>query len=152
MIASNVVGKNLDDPGLEPLWATAEELGAFMFIHPLYVVGADLLKPDYPGNLIGNPFDTTICGGLTYLRRRDGSSSCAQDLPLAGGRFTPYQAARWEHGWTVRPEPKQFVSEQPANILGRFYYGTILHSARVLEALIGLAGASRSAAITLMTW
>jgi aminocarboxymuconate-semialdehyde decarboxylase len=60
MIASNVVGKNLDDPGLEPLWATAEELGAFMFIHPFYVAGADLLKPFYLGKLIGNPLDTTI--------------------------------------------------------------------------------------------
>ncbi len=60
-----------------------------------------------------------------------------------GGGFTPYQAARWEHGWAVRPEPKKNVPRQPTNILGRFYYDTILHSGHVLEALIGLAGASR---------
>ena len=60
MFASNVLGKNLDDPSFEPLWATAEELGAFMFIHPNNVAGADRLKSYYLGNLIGNPLDTTI--------------------------------------------------------------------------------------------
>ena len=40
MIGSNVMGKNLDDPSLEPLWAAAEELGAFMFVHPVNVAGA----------------------------------------------------------------------------------------------------------------
>ena len=47
MIGSNVTGKNLDDPSFEPLWATAEELGAFMFIHPNNVAGADRLKSYY---------------------------------------------------------------------------------------------------------
>ena len=60
MFASNVNGKNLDDPSFEPLWATAEELGAFMFIHPNNVAGADRLKSYYLNNLIGNPLDTTI--------------------------------------------------------------------------------------------
>ena len=43
MIGSNVMGKNLDDPSFAPLWATAEELGAFMFVHPDNVAGADRL-------------------------------------------------------------------------------------------------------------
>ena len=51
MIGSNIVGKNLDDPGLEPVWATAEELGAFMFIHPVTVAGADRLTLLLSANL-----------------------------------------------------------------------------------------------------
>ena len=47
MFASNIMGKNLDDPSFEPLWATAEELGAFMFVHPNNVAGADRLKSYY---------------------------------------------------------------------------------------------------------
>ena len=70
MFASNVLGKNLDDPSFEPLWATAEELGAFMFVHPNNVAGADRLKSYYLGNLIGNPLDTTIAAACLYLRRR----------------------------------------------------------------------------------
>src|SRR5262245_18409468 len=54
MIASNIMGKTLDDPILEPLWATAEDLGAFVFVHPNNVAGADRMKSYYLNNLIGN--------------------------------------------------------------------------------------------------
>ena len=57
-----------------------------------------------------------------------------------GGGFTPYQAARWEHGWKVRPEPKKNVPTQPTNIAKRFLYDTILHSDKTLELMIGLIG------------
>ena len=67
MIGSHVYEKNLDDPKFEPLWATAEELGAFMFIHPVNVAGADRLKSYYLGNLIGNPLDTTIAAACLYF-------------------------------------------------------------------------------------
>ncbi len=142
MIASNVMGKNLDDPGLEPLWATAEELGAFMFIHPFHVAGADRLKSYYFGNLIGNPLDTTIAAACLIFGGVMDRHPKLKICLAHGGGFTPYQAARWEHGWAVRPEPKNNVPLQPTNISGRFYYDTILHSDRTLEALIGLVGAS----------
>ena len=35
MIGTNVNGRNLDDPALEPFWAAAETLGAFLFVHPM---------------------------------------------------------------------------------------------------------------------
>ncbi len=59
-IGSNIAGRNLDDPELEPVWATAAELGAFILVHPINVAGADRLSSYYLGNLIGNPLDTTI--------------------------------------------------------------------------------------------
>ncbi len=120
MIGSNVMGKNLDDPSFEPLWATAEELGAFMFIHPVNVAGADRLKSYYLGNLIGNPLDTTIAAACLVFRRRDRPPSEIEDLLAHGGGFTPYQAARWEHGWKVRPEPKKNIKAQPKNIALRY--------------------------------
>jgi aminocarboxymuconate-semialdehyde decarboxylase len=141
MFASNILGKNLDDPSFEPLWATAEELNAFLFIHPNNVAGADRLKSYYLQNLIGNPLDTTIAaaclvfGGV--LDRHPKLKICLAH----GGGFTPYQAARWEHGWAVRPEPKKNVKEQPKNIARRFMYDTILHSAPVLEFMIAQTGA-----------
>lgn len=143
MFASNIAGKNLDDPSFEPLWAAAEELGAFMFIHPYTVAGADRLKSFYLGNLIGNPLDTTIAaaclifGGVMHRHPK------LKVILAHGGGFTPYQAARWEHGWTVRSETKKYLKEQPKDIIGKFYYDTILHSGKTLEAMIGLTGVSR---------
>jgi aminocarboxymuconate-semialdehyde decarboxylase len=140
MFASNVKGMNLDDPSFEPLWATAAELGAFMFVHPNNVAGADRLKSYYLTNLIGNPLDTTIAAASLIFGGVMDRHPKLKVMLAHGGGFTPYQAARWEHGWKVRGEPKKNVKEQPKNIAKRFLYDTILHSAQALEAMIGLVG------------
>ncbi len=113
MFASNIMGKNLDDPSFEPLWATAEELGAFMFVHPNNVAGADRLKSYYLHNLIGNPLDTTIAAACLYFGGVLDRHPKLKVMLAHGGGFTPYQAARWEHGWQVRPEPKKNIAKQP---------------------------------------
>jgi aminocarboxymuconate-semialdehyde decarboxylase len=141
MFASNILGKNLDDPSFEPVWATAEELGAFMFVHPNNVAGADRLKSYYLQNLIGNPLDTTIAAACLYFGGVLDRHPTLKFMLAHGGGFTPYQAARWQHGWKVRPEPKKNISKQPADIAKRFYYDTILHSDKTLEAMISLVGA-----------
>jgi aminocarboxymuconate-semialdehyde decarboxylase len=143
MFASNVKGVNLDDPSFEPLWATAQELGAFMFVHPNNVAGADRLKSYYLANLIGNPLDTTIAAACLYFGGVMDRYPKLKVMLAHGGGFTPYQAARWEHGWAVRPEPKKNVAKQPVDIAKRFYYDTILHSAPVLEFMIAQVGVDR---------
>ena len=143
MIGSHVYEKNLDDPSFEPLWATAEALGAFMFIHPVNVAGADRLKSYYLQNLIGNPLDTTIAAACLYFGGVLDRHPKLTFMLAHGGGFTPYQAARWEHGWQVRPEPKKNIPRQPKDIAKRFYYDTILHSAPVLEFMTSYVGADR---------
>ena len=143
MFASNVKGINLDDAMFEPLWACAEELGAIMFIHPNNIAGADRLKSYYLANLIGNPLDTTIAAASLIFGGVMDRYPKLKVMLAHGGGFTPYQAARWEHGWAVRPEPKKHVKQQPKNIAQRFYYDTILHSAPVLEFMIKHTGADR---------
>jgi aminocarboxymuconate-semialdehyde decarboxylase len=143
MFASNVAGRNLDDPGLDPLWAVAQELDAFLFVHPNNVAGADRMRSYYLTNLIGNPLDTTIAaasmvfGGV--FDRYPGLKVCLAH----GGGFVPYQAARWTHGWDVRPEPKKNVTKRPDRIAELFVYDTILHSKETLELMIARVGISR---------
>jgi aminocarboxymuconate-semialdehyde decarboxylase len=143
MFASNIMGKNLDDPSFAPVWATAEELGAFIFIHPNNVAGADRLKSYYLQNLIGNPLDTTIAAACIYFGGVLERHPKLKIVLAHGGGFTPYQAARWQHGWKVRPEPKKNISKQPTDIARRFMYDTILHSDKTLEMMIALVGADR---------
>jgi aminocarboxymuconate-semialdehyde decarboxylase len=143
MIGSNIAGRNLDDPSLEPVWAAAAELGAFMIIHPTNVAGADRLRSYYLNNLIGNPLDTTIAaaclvfGGV--MQRHPKLNVCL----VHGGGFVPYQAGRWVHGWHVRPEPKVNVKQSPEPWIDRFYHDTILHAKPQLEFLVSSVGASR---------
>jgi aminocarboxymuconate-semialdehyde decarboxylase len=143
MFASNIMGKNLDVPDFEPVWTTAEDLGAFIFIHPNNVAGADRLKSYYLGNLIGNPLDTTIAAACLYFGGVLDRHPKLNIVLAHGGGFTPYQAARWQHGWKVRPEPKKNITQQPVGIARRFFYDTILHSDKTLEAMIGLVGSDR---------
>src|SRR6478609_5098304 len=142
-IGSNIAGKNLDDPELEPVWAAAAELGAFILLHPINVAGADRLSSYYLTNLIGNPLDTTIAaaslvfGGV--LERHPTLKICLAH----GGGFVPYQAGRFVHGWHVRAEPKSKLTKPPTESLKRFYFDTIVHSKEALAFLVGNAGAER---------
>src|SRR5437763_8960580 len=142
-IGSNVAGKNLDDPELEPVWATAAELGAFILLHPINVAGADRLSSYYLTNLIGNPLDTTIAAACLVfsgvMERHPQLKICLAH----GGGFVPYQAGRLVHGWQVRTEPKRKLTKPPTDSLKRFYFDTIVHSKEALEFLVDTAGADQ---------
>jgi aminocarboxymuconate-semialdehyde decarboxylase len=142
-IGTNTNGKNLDDPALEPLWAAASELDAFIMVHPTAVAGADRLKSYYLVNLIGNPLDTTIAAASLVFGGVLERFPNLKFLMVHGGGFTPYQAGRWIHGWNVREEAHGQLPNGPAASLDRLYYDTILHSKTNLEFLIGSLGASR---------
>ena len=143
MIASNVNGKNLDDPSFEPLWAAAAELDAFMMIHPGNVAGADRLRSYYLGNLIGNPLDTTIAAACLIFGGVLERYPALRPVMVHGGGFIPYQGGRWVHGWQVRPEPKVHLKHSPAPYLDRFFYDTITHSKAACEFLVSSVGAER---------
>jgi aminocarboxymuconate-semialdehyde decarboxylase len=140
-IGSNIAGRNLDDPELEPVWATAAELGAFILIHPINVAGAERLSSYYLTNLIGNPLDTTIAaaclvfGGV--MERHPSLKICLAH----GGGFVPYQAGRLVHGWHVRTEPKKRLAKPPTESLERFHFDSIVHGKEALEFLVASAGA-----------
>jgi len=141
MIGTHVRGRNLDDPALEPFWAVAETLGAFIFIHPHGGAGAERLGSYYLKNLVGLPFETTIAGACLVfggvLERHPDLKICLSH----GGGFVPYQAGRFRHGYEVRPEAKVNLKGSPEASIARLYYDTILHSRPTLEFLISTAGA-----------
>jgi aminocarboxymuconate-semialdehyde decarboxylase len=143
MIGSNVQGRNLDDPALEPLWAEAAALGAFMIVHPMNVAGADRLRSYYLNNLIGNPLDTTIAAACLVFGGVLERHPKLKVLLVHGGGFVPFQAGRWVHGWEVRPEPKVNVKQSPQPWIDRFYYDTILHAQPQLEFLVSSVGSAR---------
>ena len=121
MIGTNVNGRNLDDPALAPFWAAAEELGAFIFIHPHGGIAGERLSSYYMKNFVWLPFDTTIAaaslvfGGV--LERHPKLKICLAH----GGGFVPYQAGRFQHAYDVRPEAKVNLPNGPAASIGRLY-------------------------------
>ncbi|HJZ43366.1 MAG TPA: amidohydrolase family protein [Hyphomicrobiaceae bacterium] len=135
-IGSNVEGRNLDDEALEPLWAAANELHAFIMVHPTRVAGAERLKPYYLVNLIGNPLDTTIAAAALVFGGVIERYPNINFLMVHGGGFVPYQIGRFKHGWQVRGEPQARLKSPPDASLDRLYFDTILHGRPALEFLV----------------
>ena len=142
-IGSNVNGRNLDDPALEPLWAAANELDAFIMVHPTQVAGAERLKAYYLVNLIGNPLDTTIAAAALVFGGVMERYPNIKFLMVHGGGFIPYQIGRFRHGWQVRPEPQAKLNVPPDASLQRLLFDTLLHGQPALEYLVSSCGPSR---------
>jgi aminocarboxymuconate-semialdehyde decarboxylase len=66
IIGTRGIGQGLDDPALEPLWASLSETGLVVFLHPHYGVDAQAWGTRDNGHVLplalGFPFETTtVC-------------------------------------------------------------------------------------------
>jgi aminocarboxymuconate-semialdehyde decarboxylase len=143
-IGSNVNGRNLDDPALEPVWAAANELRAFFLIHPHGdILPGERLASYYMRNFVGLPFETTMAGAALVF---GGVIERYPDITFClchGGGFLPYQLGRFVHAFNVRQEPKARLRGSPEASLARLHYDTIVHSTRALEFLIDAVRSER---------
>jgi aminocarboxymuconate-semialdehyde decarboxylase len=143
-IGTNVNGRNLDDPALEPVWTAANELKAFVLVHPHgEILSGDRLQSYYMRNFVGLPFETTMAGAALVfggvIERYPDINFCL----CHGGGFLPYQAGRFLHAFKVRGEPRVRLRGSPQDSLARLHYDTIVHSQRALEFLLATAGSER---------
>jgi aminocarboxymuconate-semialdehyde decarboxylase len=143
-IGSNVNGRNLDDPVLEPVWTAANELKAFVLVHPHgEILPGERLASYYMRNFVGLPFETTIAGAALVfggvIERYPDINFCL----CHGGGFLPYQAGRFLHAFEVRAEAKARLRGSPRDSLARLHYDTIVHSPRALEFLLATVGSGR---------
>ncbi len=141
-ISTSAGGMELSDRALDPFWATAEELGSFIFIHPWGCSLGERLDHFYLGNVVGNPTETTLAlhhllfGGV--LDRFPGLRICSAH----GGGYFPHYLSRADHAYRVRPESRTSQRE-PSAYLDRLWFDALLYSDRELASLIRSVGADR---------
>jgi hypothetical protein len=66
-IGTNVQGKNLDDPELEPFWQTCEEVGAAVFVHPWAVFSSERTNKYRMVFSVGYTSETGIAGASLVM-------------------------------------------------------------------------------------
>ena len=139
MIGTNIDGANLDDPRFEPFWQASEELSVPVILHPLNVAGKERLKSYYLGNLIGNPFDTTIAAASLVFGGVLDRHPKLKVVLLHGGGYFPHGIGRIDHGFDVRSETKT-IKQKPSSYLERFSYDTIVYDEKILDSLVRRVG------------
>ncbi len=141
-IATTVDGAELDDPGLDPFWAAAEELRCLVLVHPYNALAGRGVQRYFLENMVARPAETTIAmahlifGGV--LERFPELQVCV----VHGGGFLPYQFGRLERGYAAKSElTARNLTRSPREWLQAMYYDTVLHSPEALGFLVSLVGA-----------
>jgi len=142
-IGSHVMGWNLDDERLFPVFEAAQELGAAVFVHPWEMLGRDRMERYWLPWLVGMPAETclSICsmifGGVFERLPR------LRVLFAHGGGAFPATIGRIEHGFKVRPDLVAVQSSiNPREYLGRFYVDSLVLDPDTLHYMIKLMGAT----------
>ena len=141
MIGSNVKGRNLDDPALEPFWAAAAALGAFIFVHPHARRGgraARLLLSQEPRRPAVRDHGR---GREPGVRRRARTPPRPQDVPRPmAAAFCPIRPAGSGTASRSARRRRSISRIGPQASIGRLFYDTILHDKPTLEFLIASVG------------
>ncbi|MBO0827781.1 MAG: amidohydrolase family protein [Streptosporangiales bacterium] len=140
-IATTVDGTELDDPGLDPFWVAAHDLGCIVLVHPYRSLAGRSMKRYFLGNLVGNPAESTLAiahlvfGGV--LERFPDLRICV----VHGGGFLPYQWGRLDRGYHAVPRlTAGQLTLPPSKWLRRLYFDTVVHAPEVLRVLVDLVG------------
>lgn len=143
MVGPNFLERNLDDPSLEPLWATAEQLDQPVLVHPYAPQVGFRLQRYNLSQAVGNPMDTTIAAGSLVF---GGVADRHPDLKMIlvhGGGFFPYQIGRFQRVYEVTPEAREHAQRPPLDYLRWFYYDTMLLYAPAVRYLAETLGGDR---------
>jgi aminocarboxymuconate-semialdehyde decarboxylase len=145
-IGTHVNNINLDDRKFDPIWETAQNLGAAVFVHPWDMMGQAQLQKYWMPWLVSMPAETSramcslMMGGV--LERFPGVKFC---FAHGGGSF-PGTLGRINHGFEVRPDLCQIeTSTLPSEFVHHVYFDSLVHDPGTLKFLMDVVGYQRIA-------
>lgn len=142
-ILTNVDGQELSDPKFRTFFARAEELGAFIMMHPNGFTHGQRLTHYYFSNVLGNPLDTTIAlHNLIF----SGTLARFPELKLMavhGGGYLPSYSGRIDHAWGARRDSHADLPLPPTAYLRQVYLDTVVFTYHQLAYLIDVFGPDR---------
>ncbi|HZG84061.1 amidohydrolase family protein [Paenibacillus sp.] len=142
IVASSWGGRTLGEEAFTPFWEVANTREAIVFIHPLLCTDSRLKKHMMP-NLIGVPWETTVCATELLLSGLVFRYPKVKLLLAHGGGYFPYQLGRLEKGYETWGAVSAGLPESPTEAARRFWYDTVLWNDAALQYLIDIAGEDR---------
>ncbi|MEX2617546.1 MAG: amidohydrolase family protein [Alphaproteobacteria bacterium] len=130
---------NLDDPDLDPFWEAASELGAILYIHPMFGCGDPRLLDYGLINAAGRGLDTTTAvARLLYAGHFLKYPGMKVVLSHGGGALA-FMLGRLQHNAAIHPG--QFAD--PTEGFRHLYFDTVLSDPAALKFLAGKVGTDR---------
>lgn len=142
-INTHVNGAELAAPQFDDFFATAEEAGAAIFLHPLGFTHGHRLCDHYLNNIVGNPLETTIAlshlifGGTLERHPR------LRLLAAHGGGYLPSYAGRMDHAFSVRPDCREVIAKRPSHYLKQIWVDSLVYDPDHLSVLVSCHGADK---------
>jgi aminocarboxymuconate-semialdehyde decarboxylase len=138
---SNVNGVPLYDQRFWPIYESANERGAVLFIHPTHPVGVEAMLDYWLMPLVGFLMDTTLAAaGLVFAGVPKRFPRIKWVLGHLGGAI-PYLAERLDRGYEAFPDCRVNIDRHPSEYLKEhFYYDTVNFDPQAIQLAIAFAG------------
>jgi len=145
LIGGSVNGEELSAPKFYPFWEKAEQLQAFVFIHPQGFPEAQsrLQGNGFLTNVVGQPLETTVA--LSHLIF-EGTLDRFPKLKICaahGGGFLPSYSGRMDACLIAFPATCKPVKKEPSEYLKQLYFDSIVVTGEGLRHLVATAGVSQ---------
>lgn len=143
MVFSNVNHVALADAVFEPLWKTADELGATIYIHPTDPAGVESMLEYWLMPLVGFLFDTTLAAArLVFSGVVERYPRIRWVLTHMGGAI-PYITERLDRGWRAFVDCRTHIGRPPSEYLRSFHYDTVNFNPAAMRLALDFAGPDR---------
>lgn len=132
-------GLTFSDEALDPLWATLDRAGAFLFLHPGTCCDGRL-RPFYLENLLGNPYETAVAAAHLVFGGVVARHPNIRFALAHGGGATAMVAGRWQRGVDTARPGIDTDTVPPAATLKRFLVDSIVHDSAALDLVASVFG------------
>ena len=143
MVFSNVNHVALADARFAPLWKTADDLDAVIYIHPTDPAGVEAMLDYWLMPLVGFLFDTTLAAAkLVFSGVVERHPRIRWVLTHMGGAI-PYLAERLDRGWRAFADCRTHIARPPSEYLRNFYLDTVNFNPAAVRLALDFAGPDR---------
>lgn len=143
-IGGTVDEHNLDEARFRPFWAAVEAKGIPVILHPNGYAESHRFSDYFLVNCIGNPLETMVAVTRMIFSGLFEEHPGIKLVLLHGGGYLPFYAPRADHTWSVRPETRVAIPDQPPSYyMKRLYFDTMVFQPLYVKHLVEIVGSDR---------